>query len=209
MKISTSFLSSNNIPETLKKLNLTDTDYIHVDFMDGKFTKNKTMPFREMKNIYKFTDKRLDVHLMVKKPEKYIPQFATLNTEYITFHIEIGENIEENLELIKKYSIKCGLAINPDTKVKELVPYLPLLDMILVMSVEPGKGGQKFIEETTEKLKELKILLAEYKSNALISVDGGINDITKNKCIGANILVSGSYITNSSNYQEKITSLRK
>lgn len=209
MKISTSFLSSNNIPETLKKLNLTDADYIHVDFMDGKFTKNKTMPFREMKNIYKFTDKRLDVHLMVKKPEKYIPQFATLNTEYITFHIETGENIEENLELIKKYSIKCGLAINPDTKVKELVPYLPLLDMILVMSVEPGKGGQKFIEETTEKLKELKILLAEYKSNALISVDGGINDITKNKCIGANILVSGSYITNSSNYQEKITSLRK
>ena len=106
MKISSSFLSSNNVPDTLRKLNETDTDYIHVDFMDGKFTQKKTMPFKEMKNIYKFTNKRLDVHLMVKDPKKYIPLFATLNTEYIVFHLETEDNIEENLELIKKYSIK-------------------------------------------------------------------------------------------------------
>lgn len=208
MKISASFLSSNNIPETLKKLNETDVDYIHLDIMDGKFTKNKTMPFSEMKNIYKFTDKRLDVHLMVNEPEKYIPLYATLNTEYIVFHIETEDNIEQNLELIKKYSIKAGLAISPNTKVKELVPYLPLLDMILVMSVEPGMGGQEFIKETKEKIKELKILLKEYNSKAIINVDGGINNITKDNCIDADILVSGSYIVSSSNFQEKITSLR-
>ena len=107
-----------------------------------------------MKNIYKYTSKRLDVHLMVKNPKKYIIDYATLNTEYITFHIET-EDVLENLELIKRYGIKCGLAIKPNTEVKELVPYLPLLDMILVMSVEPGEGGQAFIDETKSKINEL------------------------------------------------------
>lgn len=208
MKISSSFLSSNNVPDTLRKLNETDTDYIHVDFMDGKFTPKKTMPFKEMKNIYKFTNKRLDVHLMVKDPKKYIPLFATLNTEYIVFHLETEDNIEENLELIKKYSIKSGLAISPRTKIKELVPYLPLLDIILVMAVEPGMGGQEFIPETTKKLEELKILLKEYNQNTIISVDGGINDKTKKECKEADILVAGSYIINADDFQEKITSLR-
>ena len=94
MLISTSFLSSKNIPKDLVKLNDTDTDYIHVDVMDGKFVKNKTMPFSEMKNIYKYTSKRLDVHLMVKNPKKYIIDYATLNTEYITFHIETEDVLE-------------------------------------------------------------------------------------------------------------------
>ena len=209
MKISTSFLSSKNIPNTLITLNETDTDYIHVDIMDGKFTKNKTMPFSEMKNIYKYTDKRLDVHLMVKNPEKYIPQYASLNTEYITFHIETENIIEENISLIKKYSIKAGLAINPNTKISEIIPYLPLLDLILIMGVEPGEGGQEFIKETKDKIEELKVLLKEYNSNIIISVDGGINNNTKDYCKDADILVSGSYIVNSDNYQDKITSLRK
>lgn len=209
MKISTSFLSSKNIPNTLIKLNETDTDYIHVDIMDGKFTKNKTMPFSEMKNIYKYTDKRLDVHLMVKNPEKYIPQYASLNTEYITFHIETENIIEENISLIKNYSIKAGLAINPNTKISEIIPYLPLLDLILIMGVEPGEGGQEFIKETKDKIEELKVLLKEYNSNIIISVDGGINNNTKDYCKDADILVSGSYIVNSDNYQDKITSLRK
>lgn len=208
MKVSASFLSSKNPPVDLKKLNDTNVDYIHVDIMDGKFVKNKTMPFREMKHIYKYTDKRLDVHLMVESPEKYIPLYAGLNTEYIVFHVELGEKTEENLELIKKYGIKCGLAINPNTSVKELVPYLPLLDIILVMSVEPGMGGQEFIEDTTEKLKELRVLLKEYNSKAVINVDGGINNITKNKCSDSDILTAGSYIVNSENFQERIDSLR-
>ena len=148
MKVSASFLSSKNPAEDLRKLDNTDVDYIHVDIMDGKFVPNKTMPFSEMKNIYKYTTKRLDVHLMVEDPKKYIPLYAELNTEYITFHVEIDEDIMECLELIKKYSIKAGLSIKPNTKVSELVPYLPYIDMILIMSVEPGAGGQSFIEDS-------------------------------------------------------------
>lgn len=208
MKVSASFLSSVNPAVDLKKLNDTDVDFIHVDVMDGKFVKKKTMPFREMKNIYKYTSKRLDVHLMVKHPEKYIPLYAELNTEYIVFHVELKDKIEDNLKLIKKYGIKCGLSISPNTKVCELVPYLPLLDMILVMSVEPGAGGQEFISDTSKKIKEVRELLKEYKKSAVISVDGGINDITKNKCKGASVLVAGSYIISAENFQDRIDRLR-
>lgn len=208
MKISASFLSSKDVVRDLIKLNETDVDYIHVDIMDGKFVKNKTMPFSEMKNIYKYTSKRLDVHLMVEDPESYIPLYASLNTEYITFHVEIERNIEEVLKLIKGYSIKAGLSIKPDTKVSELVPYLPFIDMILIMSVEPGAGGQKFIENTKNKITEVRALLNAYNSNAVISVDGGINNITKNFCEDADILAVGSYVVCSDNFQEKISSLR-
>ena len=208
MLISTSFLSSKNLIHDLVELDKTDTDYIHVDIMDGKFVKKKTMPFKEMRNIYKYTNKRLDVHLMVKNPKKYIEDYASLNTEYISFHIESDENIEKNLQLIKEYGIKSGLSISPDTEIKELVPYLPLLDLVLVMSVEPGAGGQDFIVKTKDKIKELKILLSEYNSDVKISVDGGINDRTKKYCTDCDILVSGSYIINGDDLQEKIDSLR-
>lgn len=209
MKVSASFLSSKNIPEDLTKLNDTDVDFIHVDVMDGKFVKNKTMPFREMKHIYEYTSKRLDVHLMVEDPSNYIPLYAELNTEYITFHVEVLEDIEKNLKLIKDYSIKCGLAINPDTKVSDLIPYLPYLDLILVMSVVPGEGGQEFIINSMNKLKELRVLLKEYNlDNIVLNVDGGINADTKEYCLDSDILTSGSYIVKSDNFQEKISSLR-
>lgn len=208
MKISASFLSSSNIPADLKKLNETDVDYIHVDIMDGKFVPNKTMPFSEMKNIYKYTDKRLDVHLMVEDPSKYIPLYAELNTEYITFHVELMDKVEENLELIKSYGIKCGLAIKPNTPVKSLVPYLPLLDLVLVMSVEPGRGGQTFILESENKIKEVRALLNSYHSKAIINVDGGIEESTKKMCQECDILTSGSYIIRSESFQEQIDSLR-
>lgn len=208
MKISASFLSSSNIPADLKKLNETDVDYIHVDIMDGKFVPNKTMPFSEMKNIYKYTDKRLDVHLMVEDPSKYIPLYAELNTEYITFHVELMDKVEENLELIKSYGIKCGLAIKPNTPVKSLVPYLPLLDLVLVMSVEPGRGGQTFILESENKIKEVRALLDSYHSKAIINVDGGIEESTKKLCQECDILTSGSYIIRSESFQEQIDSLR-
>ncbi len=208
MRVSASFLNSKNPPLDLEKLNDTDVDFIHVDIMDGKFVKNKTMPFREMKNIYKYTDKRLDVHLMVRNPEKYIPLYAELNTEYITFHVELEDKIEENLELIKKYGIKSGLAISPNTPVKELVPYLPLLDIILVMSVEPGMGGQEFIDDTMDRLAELRVLLKEYNSHAIINVDGGVNRMTRSRCDYSDMVVAGSYIINGDNFQERIDSLR-
>jgi len=207
-KISASFLSSKNIPVDLKKLDQTDVDFIHVDIMDGKFVKNKTMPFREMKHIYKYTSKRLDVHLMVNDPSKYIPLYAELNTEFITFHVEVDEDIIKNLELIHSYSIKSGLAIRPETPIKVLVPYLPYVDEILVMSVVPGEGGQEFLPETESKLKELRDLLNSYPINVLINVDGGVNQDTKDMCRDADILTSGSYIIRSDHYQEKISSLR-
>lgn len=208
MKTSISFLSSNNPPRDLKLLNDTDTDFIHLDIMDGKFVKNKTMPFSEMKNIYKYTSKRLEVHLMVENPSKYIPLYAELNTECIMFHVEVEEDILKDLELIKKFSIKCGLVINPDTKVNELIPYLPHLDQILVMSVYPGEGGQEFINSTFDKIKEIKELIKSYNLNVLIDVDGGICDTVLDKVVDADILTAGNYIISSDNYQEKITSLR-
>ncbi len=208
MKISASFLNSKNVVNDLKRLNETDVDYIHVDIMDGKFVPKKTMPFREMKNIYKYTSKRLDVHLMVADPEKYIPLYAELNTEYITFHVEVLKDITKCLQLIKSYSIKAGLAIKPNTKISELIPYLPYVDLILVMSVEPGMGGQAFIEDSGKRIDEIRVLLDEYNIPAVINVDGGINQITKDKCLNADILTAGSYIINSDDFQEKISSLR-
>ena len=149
--ISASFLTSKNIPDTLTKLNNTDVDYIHVDVMDGKYVSNKSLPFKEMKHIYKFTSKRLDVHLMVESPSKYIKDYASLNTEYITIHLNTLEDVLSNLKLIKSYGIKTGIAINPDEEVSLIIPYLPYIDLIIVMGVRPGKGGQKFIDKTVDK----------------------------------------------------------
>ena len=208
MKVSASFLSSANPAVDLAKLNDTDVDYIHVDIMDGKFVKNKTMPFSEMKNIYKYTSNRLDVHLMVENPKEYIPLYAELNTEYITIHVELDEDIMECLELIKSYSIKAGLSIKPNTKVSELIPYLPYIDMILIMSVEPGAGGQAFIEESEERINEVRALLDSYNIPAIINIDGGINGETVNRCRKCDMVVAGSYIVKSDNFQEKISSLR-
>ena len=208
MKVSASFLSSANPALDLSKLNDTDVDYIHVDIMDGKFVSNKTMPFSEMKNIYKYTSKRLDVHLMVENPKEYIPLYAELNTEYITIHVELDEDIMECLELIKSYSIKAGLSIKPNTKVSELIPYLPYIDMVLVMSVEPGAGGQAFIEESEERINEVRALLDSYNIPAIINIDGGINGETVNRCRKCDMVVAGSYIVKSDNFQEKISSLR-
>ena len=208
MKISVSYLSSKNIIEDLRKLTVTDTDYIHVDVMDGKFVKNRTLSFSELKEIHRYTNKRLDVHLMVKKPWKYIDDYATLNTEYITFHVET-KNVEKTLDLIDSYGIKKGLSIKPETSLDELDPYLDNIDLILVMAVEPGRGGQEFIDNTIDRIKTLKKKLKEHKSKALISVDGGINEEVAKKLKDVDILASGSFVINSDNYQEAIDKLRK
>lgn len=207
-KISASFLSSKNIEQDLMKLNDTDVDYIHVDVMDGKFVDNKTMPFRHMKNIYKFTSKRLDVHLMVEKPMKLIKKYAILNTEYITIHCELSDNIPKLLDTIDSFNIKKGLAINPDTSIEKIIPYLEQIDLILVMSVFPGAGGQSFIESTSSKIDEIKRIIKDRKLDILISVDGGISDKTKDKVNNADILVSGSYIINGDDFNKRIRILR-
>ena len=208
MKVSASFLSSRDLVKDLKMLDLTDVDYIHLDIMDGKFVDNKTMPYSELKNIYKYTSKRLDVHLMVEDPERYIPLYAALNTEYITFHVEVESDIMQCLKMIKQYSIKTGLSIKPGTDVSELVPYLPYIDMVLVMSVEPGKGGQPFLDNAQERIEEVRDLLDSYNIPAVINVDGGINNKTRKYCEEADIVTVGSYIISSDDFQEKISSLR-
>lgn len=208
--ISVSFLTSKDIPKTLKKLNDTDAEFIHLDVMDGKYVSNKTLPFSEVKHIYEFTDKRLDVHLMVESPSKYIKNYASLNTEYISIHLDTKEDLLANLKLIKSYGIKAGIAINPDEEVSLLISYLPYIDLILVMGVNPGMGGQKFISKTIDKLKELKVLRKEYPNFKFkVSVDGGVNDVVASKIINyVDILVSGSYVLDSDDYQKQINSLR-
>lgn len=209
MKISTSFLSCKKIDDGIKKLNLTDTDYIHVDFIDGKFVVGKTIPFRKLKKIPKYTSKRLDVHLMTDKLDKYIKKFSLLNCEYITFHIEATKEVEKYISMIHSYGIKCGIALNPSTDIEEIKPYLDMIDLVLVMSVVPGYGGQSFIEETSVKLDKLRKYIKKEKLDVIINVDGGINNETLKKVKPyVDMVVSGSYITNSSNYQETINTLR-
>jgi len=207
-KISVSFLNSEDDIEDLIDLEATNVDYIHVDVMDGKFVKNKNFPFKTLDYMSYVLKKRLDVHLMVTKPIKYIEKYATLNTEFITIHVELGEKIiKESFELIKSYGIKCGLAINPDTDISTLIPYLDSVDMILVMSVVPGLGGQSFIEESTERLKKVREMITS--KDIVINVDGGINEDTISKVNDEDIVVSGSYVINSDNFQERINILRK
>lgn len=206
-KVSVSFLSSKNKEEDLIKLGATDTDYIHVDVMDGKFVKNKNLPFKLLDRLSYTLLKRLDVHLMVNKPNKFIEEYATLNSEYITIHVELPkEVIDSSIELIKSYGIKCGLAIKPNTDINLLKDYLDRIDLILVMSVEPGSGGQEFISETPDRIAKIKELIG--KKKIAINVDGGINDKTVKYLDKANIVVSGSYVVNSDSFVDAIKSLR-
>lgn len=208
MKISVSYLTSKDLENDLRKLNVTNADYIHVDVMDGKFVKNKSLPFKVIKNIHKYTNKRLDVHLMVKKPLKFISDYATLNTEFITVHVE-NKYVDKSLDLIEAYGIKTGISLKPNTPLDVLDSYLDRVDLILIMSVEPGRGGQEFIEDTIDRVKEVRKKLNEAKSKALISVDGGINEEVAEKLKDADILVSGNYILSSDDFQYQIYKLRK
>ena len=204
MKISASFLSiKDNLKENIDLLTKCDIDYLHLDIMDGIFVKNKTWNISEIKNLINY-NKPLDVHLMVSDVYKYVDEYKDLNPEFITFHYEVDLDIMNIINYIKKYNIKVGLSIKPNTKVDEIIPYLPYLDLILVMSVEPGEGGQKFIINSVDKIKKLKELKGDY----LIEVDGGINDSTISLVKDVDIAVIGSYIT-SGNYEEKIKSIKE
>ena len=204
MKISASFLSiKDNLKENINYLTKCDIDYLHLDIMDGIFVKNKTWDILEIKNLINY-NKPLDVHLMVSDVYKYIDEYQELKPEFITFHYEVDLDIMEVINYIKKYNIKVGLAIKPNTKVNEIIPYLPFIDLILIMSVEPGEGGQQFIVDSINKIKELKKL----KGDFLIEIDGGINIDTVSLISDVDIAVVGSYIT-SSNYEEKIKSIKE
>lgn len=210
MKLSISYLSiKEDLKNKLNLLNNTTTNFIHVDIMDGNFVNNKTMDDLKQIELLKELSKPLDVHLMVEDVDKYIDIYKVLKPTYITFHIELDNiiNILETIKKIKELGIKVGISLNPNTSVESLKPYLELIDLVLVMSVVPGMGGQTFIENTFTKLKELNDLKEKY--NFRVEVDGGVNNnlIPKLKEYNVDMVVVGSYITNSNNYQEKISEL--
>lgn len=211
MKVSTSILSiKDNLPDKIKMIDKTDTDYIHLDIMDGVFVPNKTWKYTFVENLVNNLQTPLDVHLMVSNLDTYINEFSKLNPEYITFHLEATDNINRYINLIKLYNIKVGISIKPDTDVDLLEPYLKDIDLVLVMSVEPGAGGQKFIPNSIDKIKQLKKVKQLYNYNYVIEVDGGINGetILLVKEAGVDIVVSGSYITNNDNYELGISNLK-
>ena len=197
MKVSVSILSSSiKATDIVKKIDNTSCDFIHLDIMDGKFVENKTWTYSEVKKIVSYSNKKLDVHLMVEKPEKYIEDYALLNTDRITFHIEAVKDVEEMIDLISNYGLKVGIAVNPNTNVELLFPYLNKIDLVLIMSVYPGESGQSFIENSLEKIKILKEEIIKQEVKTLIEVDGGINDETALLCkeAGVDVLVSASFI---------------
>lgn len=203
MKISASFLSSNyNLEDTIKYLDNSSIDFIHVDFMDNTFVPYESLSLKDLE-VLKKSKKDLDVHLMVNNPLKYLSFFSKLNTKYLTFHYEAVNNHLEIIDKIKKANIKVGIAINPETAVNVLNPYLDLIDLVLIMSVEPGRSGQQFISNIPTKIDELRKL----DKKILISVDGGINKDTI-KLVNTDIVVVGSYICKSNNFEERINSLR-
>ena len=205
MKISASFLQIQNDKEKIEELNDL-SDYMHYDIMDGYFTCNQTLDFETLKQNTINITKPKDVHLMVKDIYNYIDMYSTLNPEFITFHYEINDT-DKIIDYIKEKNIKVGISINPDTDVTKLIPYLEKIDLVLVMSVIPGKGGQTFID-ISDKINYLDSYRKENNLNYLIEVDGGINKDTINKISKSDIIVVGSYITSSDDYNNKIEELR-
>ena len=209
MKVAVSFLKSKyDLEKTIKLINDTDSDYVHVDVMDGIFVENKTSEYNEIRNGLTKCNKELDVHLMVKDPIKYIMEYKNINPKYITLHCEINKSIEDLIDLIKSYNIGVGLSIKPRTSIESIENYLYKLDNVLIMSVEPGKGGQKFDESILYKIEVLKKLREENGYHYDISIDGGINKDTINKVREVDFVISGSFICMSDNYQERINELR-
>lgn len=206
MKVAISFLKSKyNINDTIKEINNTNAEYIHVDVMDGNFVSNKTDDFIDILNN---SEKPLDVHLMVDNPINYIIQYKNLKPEFITIHSEINYNIKDLIDLIHSYGIKAGISIKPNTSIESIEEYLNDVENVLIMSVEPGLGGQKFMDSILYKIEILTKLRKEKKYNYEISIDGGINDETINRVRDVDFVISGSFICMSDNYQEQINKLR-
>ena len=201
MKLSTSILNMKKDKENLDKLNNTTTNYIHLDIMDGKFVNNESDMFDFINDNE--TNKPLDIHLMVEDTISYIEKYSKLNPNNITIHYEIKNNLLESINLIKSKNIKVGLAINPDTDIDEIIKYLDKIDLLLIMSVVPGLGGQSYID-VSNKLKQARLLQQKY--NFVIEVDGGIKD-NNISTIDTDIAVVGSFITSSNNFQEQINKL--
>lgn len=210
MKLSVSILGiKENIKENIIKLDNSEMNYFHLDIMDGKFVENKTMNYKELANLMQDTKKEKDIHLMVNNVKGYIRQYKKLNPTYITFHIEATKNPIKIIKYLHKNNIKAGISIKPNTRIEELKDILSEIDLILVMSVEPGRGGQKFIESSTNRINELNEIRNKNNYKYLIEVDGGINNDTIGKCTNADIVVVGSYITGNNDYTSQIKNIIK
>lgn len=191
-KVSGSFLSNNDKLYEINRLNNSNVDYIHFDVMDGKFVSNKNITVSELPKLIDNVKKKIDIHFMVSNPDKYIEKICYYNIEYITIHYEI-KNLEDYIDKIKNYGFKVGIAIKPETDIEKIYYLLDKINLVLIMSVEPGKSGQKFIN-VSDKINKLKQEIINRKLNVKISVDGGINEEVLTYVKEADILVSSSFI---------------
>ena len=210
MKISLSILSCDysDVKGSLQNT-FEAVDFIHLDVMDGVFVNNISFGPAFIASLRNLTDKPFDTHLMIQYPDKYIERFAEVGSQYITFHVEADCDIKSTIQKIKDCGCKAGISIKPTTPVDSIKEYLPYVDMVLVMSVEPGFGSQPFMPIAIDKVKQLKELKEKFNYNYLINIDGGINGDTAPLISNyVDLAVSGSYICNASNPKERIEVLK-
>ena len=212
IKIAPSILAADfgNLSRDCNIVNKSNADWFHLDVMDGLFVPNISFGMPIISSIRKMTKKPLDVHLMIIEPERYIDKFVEIGSDILTVHIEATKEMNKILDKMKQSSIKSGIAINPDTPINKLENYIDKVDLVCLMGVHAGFGGQKFIEKTFDRLIELKRLINLKNSSAVIEIDGGVDNTNckKLKSLGADVLVAGSYIFKSSDINNAIDSLK-